>query len=376
MLYVIIFFIILVIIEYFWFKYITENKDEFFKDEETDKRLKYNKAHADELTQFFKDTMNERLYALEQMDYEEWLKYCQKNCVLKRDGYEYIVFIYEQGGIDERFIIRSSPELRFLDYNFQIERNMAIENSLILQTFPPYEFLPEQMYKMELKKDGFNQISYNWENLFTQRPEKKITTFTHFHKDNFNGVIGIGYAKEDLKLEYGNIYYNLISKNMVFFFNIIILIIAIILQIINHSLIKTIIILFLSWLLLMYQLSLPSAITNFTMETNKIETITSSVLGVSFLVAVNTFIIRSFDDKKLALKDRTILKSEIIFLFVISVLLLLATLYKENTFESVHQMRSLRINSQIFFNLCLFYNFAICFIFLFFHFNRTIMKKK
>jgi hypothetical protein len=286
------------------------------------------------------------------------------------------MFIYEQAGIDNKSILRCSVQEELVNYNFTIERDFVIHKYIVLDLLKPYEFLPEEMYNMDLNEDGFNEISYNWENPFIDRPEKKNSTFTKFHKGDFHGVIGMGYTTQDLGVEYGNIYYNLVDKYILIFLNIIILIVAIVLYIIDHNIIKSITVLFLSWLLLMYQLSLPSAITNFTMETNKIETITSSVLGVSFLVAVNTFIIRSFDDKKIASKDNKILKVEIIFLFVMSVLCLLFTLYKESNFKSVDQMRGLRIINQLFFNLCLFYNFTICFIFLLFHFNRAIMKKK
>jgi hypothetical protein len=376
MLYIIIFFIILVIIEYFWFKYINENKDEFFQNEETEKRIKYNKEHEEEIVQFFKDTMNERLYALEHMKYKEWLTYCQKNCVVERDGFKYYMFIYEQAGIDNKSILRCSVKEELLNLNFTIERDLVIRTHIVLDLLKPYEFLPEEMYRMDLHEDGFNEISYTWENPFIDRPEKKNSTFTRFHKGDFHGVIGMGYTTQDLGVEFGNIYYNLVNKYILIFLNIIILIVSIVLYIIDHSIIKSITVLFLSWLLLMYQLTLTCGITNISMETAKLLDITSSVLGVSFLVAVNTFIIRSFDDKKIFSQDKKILKIEITFLFVISVLCLLLTLYKESNFKSVDQMRGLRIHNQLFFNLCLFYNFAICFTFLFFHFNRAIMKKK
>jgi hypothetical protein len=375
MLYLIIFFIVLVIIEYFWFKYINKNKSDFFEDDATKKRLKYNKEHEDEIIKFFKDTMNERLDVLKHMDYDEWLEYSQKNCIIEREGFKYYIFIYEQSGVEGKYILRSSAQEELVNYNFTIERDFVTHRYISLEMFPPFEFLPEEMYKMQLNKDGFNEIPYNWENPFIQKAEKKNTIFTKFHKDNFNGIIGIGYTTQDLGVQYGNFYYNLISKYILIFLNITILLVAVVLHIIGNNLIKTTTLLFLSWLLLVYQLTLTCGITNVSMETSKLNDITSSVLGVSFLVAVNTFIIRTFNEKKPISKEVLILKSEITFLFCISVLFLLLSLYKENNFKHVDQMRGLRIHSQIFFNYCVFYNFMICFIFLFLNFNKQITKK-
>ena len=382
MFYLIIIFIILVIIEYFWFNYVNQHGDEYFQDDKILDYLEYNTKNKDELTQFFKDTINERLYALKHMDYDEWLKYSQTNCVLKKDGIEYYTFIYEQNGTDKdkdkksAFILRSSGQEELLDYNYTVERELVSHRYIILEMFPPSELLPNQMYSMELNEDGFNNLSYNWEDPFASLPVKKETIFTKFHKDNFNGVIGIGYSKDNLSSRYGDIYYNLIGKNGVIFFNIIILIIAIVLQVIGKNHVKTTIVLFLSWLLLMYQLTLDVGMTDIKMETAKLEDITSSVLGISFLVTVNTFIIKSFSDKKLFFsKTETILKNEITFLFCTSVLFLLFSLYKENNFKSVYQMRRIRVKNQLFFNLCVFYNVMICFIFLFFNFNKAIIKK-
>ena len=79
--------------------------------------------------------------------------------------------------------------------------------------------------------------------------------------------------------------------------------------------------------------------------------------------------------KLLSSKNGIILKNEITFLFCISLLFLLFSLYKENNFKSVYQMRAIRINNQLNFNFCIFYNVMICFIFLFFNFDRAITKK-
>ena len=379
MLYIIICFIILVIIEYFWFKYINDNKEEFFKygNEKALKLLQYNKEHEEEIIQLFKDTMNERLDLLKHMDYNEWLEYSQKNFIVELNGNKYYIFIYEQVGLSNQFILRSSVQEELLNYDFRIERDLSVHKYITLEQFPPGEFLPQEMYNLDLHKDGFNRIAHTWENPFVKIPVKKECIITKFHKDNFNGVLGIGYPTQDLSAQYGDFYYNLINKYGLLFFNMAILIIAIVLYVIDHNIIKTIIVLFLGWFLLMYQLTLTGGITDIALETANLRDITSSVLGVSFLVTVNTFIIKSFDEKKLlSSKNGIILKNEITFLFCISLIFLLFSLYKENNFKSAYQMRSIRIINQLNFNFCIFYNVMICFIFLFFNFNKAIMKKR
>jgi hypothetical protein len=368
--YLFIVFIILIIIEYFYYNYLIKNKSDLFLSRDEQDRLINNKKYEVEMIKLFKDKMNERLEMLKKMTYKEWITFNQKNCIIEFNAVKYYIFIYEKSNMNEKFILRCSTQKELLNYNFEIERDLVIDKYLVLQMFPPYELLPEEMYKMTLNKDGFNEISYNWENPFVNRPVKKNSYFSKFHKDNFNGIIGIGFTKQDLGLEYGSIYYDFISNNSLIIFHFLILLVAVSLYIMSKKEIKDIfvssVILFFSWLFLVYQLSLTSGKTNVIIEIDKNQEISQSVLGISFLVAVNIFIINSLNNAKSISKEGYAMRKKVICLFCSSVLFLLLSLCKFNNYKDIDSLRSIRIDNQIFFNYSVFYNFMICIIFLYY----------
>jgi hypothetical protein len=368
--YLFIIFIILIIIEYFYYNYLIKNKADLFLSQEAQNRINSNIKNETEIIKLFKNKMNERLEMLKKMTYEEWIKFNQKYSILEYNGIKYYIFIYEKSNMNEKFILRSSAQKELLNYNFDIERDLVIDKYLILQMFPPYEHLPQEMYKMSLNKDGFNQISYNWENPFVQRPVKKNSYFTRFNKDSFNGIIGIGYTKQDLGLQYGSIYYDFISNNSLFIFHFLILLVAASLYVISKKEKKDLLVssglLFFSWLFLVYQLSLTAGKTNVIIEIDKNQEISQSVLGISFLVAVNIFIINSLNAAKSISKDGYAMRKKVVCLFCSAVLFLLLSLCKFNNYKDIESLRSIRINNQIFFNYSVFYNFMICVIFLYY----------
>jgi len=380
--FLILFFVILVVIEYFIINYLIKHKIDLFEtpDEKIDlfetpdekKRLNNNIQNEEEIIKYFKNTMNKRLEMLKNMDYKEWTKYNNINAVIEYNNTKYYIFIYEKVNLNEAYILRVSYQKEFINYSYLAQRNFITDKYIILQLFPPVVELIEQMYNLSLNKDGFSEISYNWENPFTERPEKKNSIITQFHKDNFNGVIGIGYTKKDLGVNSSNIYYKFIGKFTLYLLHFIILGVVISLYLIKdgyYEFIKCSIILFFSWLILIHQITLTYGSTDMEKETNKNKEITDSILSISFLVAVNIFFIESLNFKKSNI-DKNSIQKQIIFLFCISVILLLISMYKMNNYKNIDNLRSMRIRNQLYFNYSIFYSIAIFLIYIFYYFVK------
>ena len=79
---------------------------------------------------------------------------------------------------------------------------------------------------------------------------------------------------------------------------------------------------------------------------------------MSFLVAVNIFIIQSIRTKSNN-KMYTNLYSESIFLFAAALIFLLCSMYKQSNYTEVNGLRKRRLQNQIFFNMSIFMNFGI-----------------
>lgn len=372
--YLIIFYIFLLILEYIWFKYYY-NKERIFVNHKEQHILNFNKKNHDEITKTFKKKINERIELLNKMDYHDWLKYNQKNNIIELEDVKYYIFIYESTGLDEKFITRSSYSEDMLNSTFNLQRDIIMDDYFILKMFPPFENLPALMHSMSLNRDGFNEISYNWMNPFINRPIKKSSIFTHYKKDDFNGVIGMGFTILDLDVYYGSIYFDYLNNFTMIFLHVVILVVAAILFLMNkstyHFLFKSMIILFFSWFFLVIQLSYTASNTDINIETDKLTMISSNILGVSFLMAVNIFIINMLNELTVNVKRMVFsVRNEIVFLFFMVVVFLLISLINKSNYKDVHEIRNIRVFNQLNFNFAIFYNLIICCLFIIFMFQK------
>jgi hypothetical protein len=334
------FYIITTIIVFICYKFFQKS---ITVNEDAQKRLNNNITHSTELSDKFKEVINDRLQLLEKMSYDDWLNYNNKNVTFEFNDISYYLFIYEKANIDDNFILRASVQQELVNLNYSVERQIITHSYLILEEFPPSEFLPNEMYNMTLNPDGFNQISYFWDIPSLQLPAKKISTFTTFKKGDFTGVIGSGDVISYLNIDYGLRYSEIISIGMYIFFNLFFLFITIIIfKIDNKKIYKPLSIFSILNLCLLFLMSLKTTHTTVELEQLKIDQLSSSVLGLSFLVGVSIFIIGHTKNKEL--------KTENSFLFSMSIVLLLLTIFKTNNYTSIDEIRSTRIKMQLFFN--------------------------
>jgi hypothetical protein len=106
------------------------------------------------------------------------------------------------------------------------------------------------------------------------------------------------------------------------------------------------------------------SVTDIELEQTRLTEISTSTLGISFLVAVNIFIIQSIGKKKGYIYNQ--LYNENIFIFSMSLIFLLFSMYKQSNYTEINGLRSRRIQNQIFFNLSILLNFMVFINYLFF----------
>jgi len=373
---ILIIIVVLIIIECIWFAWYSKNYKNLSGSDELDKHLTNYLKHEQEMKQYFKRIMRERGEMLKNMTYSHWLDYNKKHCIVEFNGVKYYLFIYEMIDKSAENVLRVSGQPEMLNLNFSLERDLMMKKYQMLEEFPPFKILPEEMGNMDMDDDGFNEIAYFWEDPFLQRPIKKNTIFSVCHKEQFDCLIGIGYTTEDLISKYENIYYNYVPISKLIFFNIVIFMTPVILYLIDTTdinFIKSLIILIVSWSFFIAFLSQTTIKSTIAIENEKLNQIAANILGASFLTGVSIFIIGLLDNsKKINNKkvNNTKILQTVIFLFAIVVILLLFSLVKFNNYKSVDDLKNQRISVQIFYNYSIFYNIVICVLFTVFVFEN------
>lgn len=375
--YLLVIIIFLAIIEFLWFYWYKKNYKVLSGTQQRVDNIEGELKHVNKLKKFFKETMNERLAMLEKMNLEDWINYNNKHTLIEFDGVKYYIFAYEIfGDNNEKNLYIVAPDKGLINLTFDTEREITINKYEILELFPPYKSLPNDMFDIPLNKDGFNEMSYFWENPLNKTPVRKNTLFTHWKKDNFKGVLGVGYTTEDLIARYEDIYYNYLNKSFIILMNLVILLVPLILCIIDYRfkmLIKAIFILVASWIFLIYFLSQTSTISTLKIESEKLNQVSSAILGASFFTGIGIFLVGVLDSSKRLFKNSfnsVKILQKLIFLFVVVVSLLLLSLLKMSSYNSIEGLREQRIYMQLFFNYSIFYNIVICILFILFVFEN------
>lgn len=109
----------------------------------------------------------------------------------------------------------------------------------------------------------------------------------------------------------------------------------------------------------MYYLSQTSELTNFNYLNETSKDITTSTLSIAFLISANIFII-SFMGTNINKKHNPLYYSNII-LFCVSMILLLASLYKKTAIISSNDIRKIFILKELLYNLVIIINLLIIF---------------
>lgn len=372
----IVYFIIFVI-EILYIHFYLNDWTEYAKLD-LDKNIEFNISHKSELNTYFSTIVDERINLLKTMKYKEWLAYNIKNKYINFQGKQYHLFIWERNKIDEynqedtsNFTVRCSSHEDFIDMDFKSVVSVLNYNFLYGVYKPSIE-IPNNLWDLSGLYDAQTNITnIFWVTEDFKYPVERTVIFNKYKKRHeiqdkdyqkieFEGVVGIGYEIRNLNLEYGKVYYEFLGWWFFLIVSILSFLISIFLYYSSsqeNKSEKPILFLFIVNFYLLYFLSSQGGLTSTESEINKMTDINSGIMSISFLVAVNIFIIQTLrGDKK---TKYGVLHAESAILFCISLILLLLASTKKTNFINIQELRIYNISSQFFFNMSILINLII-----------------
>jgi hypothetical protein len=367
-------YIIILVLEYLYYTFYLSNWKTRLGNSIGVQTIDFNLKNKDALKVKMINLLNERVQLLNKMDYTTWVEYNNKNVLLDFQGKKYYLYIYEKAddlnnaSSISNFILRASYQKELINLSYEDEARQINQRYLVFNQFPVNLSLINEMYYMDPTIDGCNLIEYYWEDPMNKRAIQKLAYFKGFHKknptrengnDTIDGVIGIGYEVDDLDYNYSDINLNYVGIPFFLLLSFGIYLLSVSLYFANDSKFsfRPISVLVILNIFLVYQLSSIGTITDVQLEQTRMTEITTSTLGVSFLIAVNIFIIQTIRNKK-GYNYQT-LYNETAFLFSASLIFLVLSMFKESNFTEVNGLRGKRIQNQILFNLAVIMNLSI-----------------
>jgi hypothetical protein len=365
------------------YKFISRNKKDFTfdaQDIKINEQVKYNKQNFDKIKQIFTDTINKRINLLEsgKLNYNEWIEYNKKNLLIDIENHKYYIFVFDQLDKDEQIITRVHANKDFINLSW-VDVLKSISEDLLFTKYQTDDKLINNMFK--LSKNGTNFLEYYWHDPILNSPIKKLSFFNNYHdkKTDTKGVIGIGMDVEDLNITSTYKYINVIHYIYLFICSFLTYFISLlILTTSQHE--PTLftygksILFILSTNFYIYKFLNVTELTSTTnSELTKVKSIRDSLLSVSFLTGVNTFILSNFSTFK---KFQSLYVQNAI-LFGSGIFLLLISTIKYTNYNNINDLITDRISLQLTFNFCIIINMLILFNYTSYYLiNKTALYKK
>lgn len=360
-------YILIVIAEiYLVNKYVNKQHNNDLKENEEMK----NKDKG--ITDFICNVMAKRLEKLKTMSFKDWIKYNQDNVILEYNGQKLYIFIYEKNKAGS-FIQRVTSLTNFVDMLEGSFQEYIKDKSAYFSQHVITKETAKNIYNSIQWDSGCSRYTYLWVDPFNDyEPILKTAISKIYEKkedgEMINGFISAGFIKSNID-DTSVFYYELITN----YFLVILFLFIYIACVASYFISKKtnglkVLVLFI--LLNVYSvLSLISKDTSTTHETEekKVTDLNSSILGVSFLVAANIFIIQSLKQNK---TRKSFLYNESALLFCLSLVSLLIALFKVSSYFKATDIKTHRIQNQFFFNISIIINIFIIlnyFSFIFFH---------
>jgi hypothetical protein len=369
-------YIIILTIELFYIHFYLNHWADF-KKHQVDHLIKVNLQHKEELNKKFSDVVNERIKMLDNMDYFDWIEYNIKNKYITVNNKKYHIDIWERNNINEyshsdnsNYTVRCSAHPEFTDLSFKNVINLVNYNFLY-GVYKPTEEIPNNLWGLSgLYGHHPSKANIFWLSQDGKFPIEKTVIFDKYKKLNevhgadygkieFQGVFVIGYEIRNLDLDYGQVYYQFLGWKFFVLMNVIFFILTLILYYSSNEIdiYKPILFLLVTNFYLMHFLSYQAGLTNLKTEENRLVDINTGILAISFLVAVNIFIVQTLSGDKTA--KRWFLHTESAILFCVSVVLLLISSIKKSSFFTIEDLRVHNILIQFFFNLSIIINLIV-----------------
>lgn len=322
--------------------------------------IKYNIDNQDFLEKSFDKIIKERISLLKNKfnnNYEEWIKYNSNNNIINIDGHIYFLYIVEKINNTQDFILKIFPNKEFNNFTLNNVADLANQKAYFTR-YSIDKYLYDNMYN-SAHPNIINKIKYTWINPYTNKLVEKISVYNKFNLNSINGVIGIGYDYEDIKYNDTFFYYSKLDFKIILVSILFTFVFSFLSYKISHkkiNKIKIIIFLIMTNLFITYFISIKEQLSTTKLELEKLNSFNQSVLSISFLFAVNIFIIKSMIKKS---EYHRYIFIESSLLFVISLILVLMSIFKNVNFQDLNELIITRIQNQFYFNFSIIINIFI-----------------
>jgi hypothetical protein len=353
---IIIFYIISIYIQYIIYKKTLNDVNNSYQI--LNDKIAYNISDENNIINFMNSELATRLEKLKNMTYDNWIEYNANNIFYNFNDKKYYCVIWRNIPTTQFFTLDVYPDKTYINGTWKDMVDRINSNFIYAKKFKPDELLIPKMYQNN--KIPYGKFHYYWvDPLYDNKLVRRIGILKNFDDGKGNkGIILTGYNVENVDQNNYFNYYN-VNKKFVIIFNIGILISTIIIYNINkdnkYAVIKSII-----FMICLQTYSLLFNITgeedgSYEAEVDKNKNINDGILGISFLIAANIFIMSKLDNDTKHRKNFI----ESIFLFSLVLLCLLASSFKVSSYSYLEEQVKNRLRKQYFINACIVINMYI-----------------
>jgi hypothetical protein len=345
-------YILIVLGELYLIKqYVEKNQNDKLLLDKKDKKKK---------NSFICNELKKRIDKLEKMSFSDWIEYNIENDI-DYEGEKLNLNIFEKLKNSDNFIIRASRYTDYLDMNIRLEQDLIGEKS---SYYSNEERLmnntPADMYNISEWDDGCSRYSYIWaKSPDDPSPVIRQSIGKVFKKVENNvlitGVISNGYPILEIAEKSSYYFKDITNYFLVILYVFIYIIVVVTYYITNGNLYESSILLLILNFYSTTSLFSRDLVSSAKYEEHLTNNLNSSILGISFLVAANIFVIQSLKNEKIY----KWLYNETAFLFCCSLIALMISMFKTTDFKNTTDVKTHRIQNQIFFNLSIILNIFI-----------------
>lgn len=350
-------YVVIVILQVIFTQYYTSK----YRFTNLDGQIKFNKEHYSELESILQTALAERVDLLTsgKMPYPEWVEYMNTENTLTYQGHSYYFFAWERGKSQTSStstytaIVHQNP--RFIDMNWDdvykevSEIFVFVKQTIDLQLIQSF---------FELGKPENQVIKYYWIDPVDIRPVQKVSIIDVLPASKtYNDLaIGIGLDVANLDKEDTLFYIKYTHFFYIALISILTLVVSLIIYVFSNAQnkFKSFLFLIISNIYLTYFLNNKEYNGTPETEIKKIDNINTSMLSVSFLVGVNTYVL-----SQLTVSKHTELFVQSALIFAISIILLLLASFKITNSITVTSLIQDRISHQLVFNFSVFLNIVV-----------------
>lgn len=374
MYYLVLLYIVIIIFQVLYTYYFNNKVETDYDIENSEWFIKNYKTVDNYLKDYLKkysDLINNKT-----MTYDEWIKYIKENPEIYNFN-DYFTFSVYQKVPNTRndVILLNSRKPSYLHYELD---TMLWTDALQARTSNKLDsetYINEKTPITMINLAKLNDIQYL--TYFNVDPHTKKTVlrkqwYTKWQStDGKEGAISIGYVLNNITDNSKYRYIDLVHKPELIFTSILIFILSVVIfqiKSFDKSHLKSFLILITLNAYLTMFINTKENITSSKNEINKNNTISSNILGISFLTGVSIFIMNFIYKKHVKLFIETAC------IFGVSILLLLTALFKSTNQNYVDEVIGARITNQLVFNVAVFLNGLIIFNFVFYTFVISKLK--